>query len=105
MTQGVRGDIPSRTGPGGPQVLIPDGAVHVANRRTIVRVYPWVEAGSEATVPPLAARLWAYRDGKLLPGSPIAPVNSRLEGIAPNRTLEEMRGDAAKSWNFLLPQA
>ena len=105
VTQGVRGDIPSRTAPGDDLALVPDGAVHVANRRTVVRAYPWVEIGSEATVPPLTARLWAYRDGELLPASPIVPVNSHLEGIAPSWTLEEMRGDAAKSWNFFLPQA
>jgi len=105
VTQGVRGDIPIRTAPGDPPTLIPDGAVHVANRRTVVRAYPWVEIGSKATVPPLTARLWAYRDGELLPGSPISPANPRLEDISPNRTLEEMRGDADRSWNFVLPQA
>ena len=105
VTQGVRGDIPSRTAPGDGLVLVADGAVHVANRRTVVRAYPWVEVGPEATAPPLTARLWAYRDGEPLPGSPIMPVNPRLESITPGWTMEEMRGDAYKSWNFLLPQA
>jgi hypothetical protein len=105
VTQGVRGDIPTRTAPGDDLVLIADDAVHVANRRTVVRAYPWVENGSGATVPPLTARLWAYRNGELLSDSPISPFNSRLEGISPGWTLEEMRGDAAKSWNFHLPQS
>jgi hypothetical protein len=94
VTQGVRGDIPTRTAPGDDLVLMSDNAVHVANRRTVVRVYPWVEAGSGAAVPPLTARLWAYRDGELVPGSPITPVNSHLEGISPHWTLKEMRSDA-----------
>ena len=42
VTQGVRGEIPSRVAPTGDLVLSPDGAVHIADRRTIVRVYPWV---------------------------------------------------------------
>lgn len=105
VTQGVRGDIPTRTAPNGDLVLPSDGAVHVANRRTVVRAYPWVEAGLDATVPPLSARLWAYQDGKLLPGSPIAAENPLLEGISADRSLKEMRSDAARSWNFLLPQA
>jgi hypothetical protein len=105
VTQGVRGDIPTRTAPGDDLVLVSDDAVHVANRRTVVRAYPWVEADSGTAVPPLTARLWAYRDGELVPGSPITPVNSHLEGISPHWTLEEMRSDAARSWNFLLPLA
>jgi hypothetical protein len=105
VTQGVRGDIPTRTTPHGDLVLPSDGAVHVANRRTVVRAYPWVEASLKATVPPLTARLWAYQDGKLLPGSPIASENPLLEGISEDLSLKEMRSDAAESWNFLLPQA
>ncbi len=106
VTQGVRGEIPTRVAPTGDLVLSPDGAVHIANRRTIVRAYPWVLSGSEAKVlPPVTARLWAYRDGELLPGSPISPDNYDLENISPDWDLEGMRGDAEKSWNFLLPPA
>ncbi|GEM_PF-6863280 len=103
VTQGIRGDIPSRTPPRGSIILPLDRAVHVANRRTIVRAYPWVQAAPGTTVPPLTAQLFAFRDGRLLPGSPISPVNPRLEGVSPDDTLEEMRSDATKSWNFVLP--
>jgi len=105
VTQGVRGEIPSRMAPEGGLVLSPGGAVHIANRRTIVRAYPWVVGGPEAAVPPVTARLWVYRDGVLLPGSPITPDNYNLENISPDWDLGEMRSDSEKSWNFLLPPA
>jgi hypothetical protein len=103
VTQGVRGDIPSRTAPADDLILLPDDAVHVADRRTVVRAYPWVITGPNTTVPPLSAQLWAYRGGELLPGSPIHPVNSPLGNIFPDRLLSEMRSDAYLSWNFVLP--
>jgi len=105
VTQGVRGNIPSRTAPGDDQTLPPDGALHVADRRTVVRVYPWMSTGANAMVPPISAQLWAYRDGVLIPGSPISPVNTLLENISPDRKLTELRSDASLSWNFLLPSA
>ena len=85
VTQGVRGDIPARTAPDGDLVLPADGAVHIAERRTIVRVYPWVQMGGSLTVPPVTAQLWAYREGELLPGSPLLPLNGYLEKIAPGQ--------------------
>lgn len=105
VTQGVRGDIPTRIPPDGDLTLLPDGAVHIANRRTIVRAYPWVEGDSDTSLPPLTARLWAYRDGTLLPGSPIFPQNNLLNGFSAEWDLETMRADARKTWNFLLPPA
>ena len=105
VTQGVRGDIPSRTAPDDNLTLPPDGAIHIADRRTVVRAYPWINTGANAKVPPLSAQLWGYRDGVLLPGSPISPVNALLENISPDRELKELRGDASLSWNFLLPSA
>ena len=105
VTQGVRGDIPSRTAPDGDLALPADGAVHIADRRTVVRVYPWLGAGSGATVPPIGAHLWAYRDGVLLSGEPLLPQNHFLENISPQWELETMRADAQKSWNFILPTA
>jgi hypothetical protein len=103
VTQGVRGEIPSRSTPHGDLALLPDGAVHIANRRTVVRVYPWVEDNSETTLPPLTARLWAYREGTLLPGSPISLHNASLDLISPDWDLATMRADSQKSWNFILP--
>jgi len=105
VTQGIRGDIPVRTAPGNDLTLSPDGALHVADRRTVVRAYPWVSSGANVKVPPLSAQLWVYRDGVLLPGSPLSPVNALLENISPDRKLTELRSDANLSWNFLLPSA
>ena len=105
VTQGVRGEIPSRVSPASDLVFSPDGTAHIASRRTIVRAYPWVLNGSEAKVPPVTARLWAYRDGVLLFGSPISPQNYNLKNISPDWDLETMRADAEKSWNFPLPSA
>jgi hypothetical protein len=103
VTQGVRGDIPARIAPDGDLVLPADGAVHIADRRTVVRVYPWVQTGGSVIVPPVTAHLWAYRDGELLPGSPISPLNLHAENITSGQPLAQMRGDAHRSWNFLLP--
>jgi hypothetical protein len=103
VTQGVRGEIPWRTAPGDSLTLIMDGATHVADRRTVVRAYPWISLGANTLVPALTAQLWAYRDGELLPGSPISPMNAFLENIAPGRTQKELRSDASLSWNFVLP--
>lgn len=105
VTQGIRGDIPVRTAPGDSLTLPSDGAVHVADRRTVVRAYPWINTGMNAFVPPLSAKLWGYREGTLLPGSPISPVSTLLENISPDRPLKELRGDSSLSWNFLLPSA
>ena len=105
VTQGIRGDIPVRTAPGDSLTLPSDGAIHVADRHTVVRAYPWINTGMNALVPPLSAKLWGYRDGTLLPGSPISPVNALLENISLDRELTELRGDASLSWNFLLPSA
>jgi len=105
VTQGIRGDIPVRTAPGDSLTLPSDGAIHVADRRSVVRAYPWINTGMNAFVPPLSAKLWGYRDGTLLPGSPISPVNALLENISPNHELKELRSDASLSWNFLLPSA
>jgi hypothetical protein len=102
VTQGVRGEIPSRVAPNGALVLLPDGAVHVANRRTVVRAYPWVGGSPEAKIPPATARLWAYRDGELLAGLPITPDNEYLSDLSLNQELSAMRSDADKSWNFIL---
>jgi hypothetical protein len=105
VTQGVRGNIPSRDPSADNLTLSPDGAFHVADRRTVVRAYPRMITGANAKVPPLTAQLWVYRDGVLLSGSPVSPVNVLLENISPDRELKELRGDASLSWNFLLPSA
>jgi hypothetical protein len=103
VTQGVRGKIPARVPPNAELVLPSDQAVHIADRRTIVRVYPWVKHSSDVLVAPVTARLWVYREGALLSESPIEPQNIYLENISPDWDLDTMRSDAQKSWNFLLP--
>ncbi len=104
ITQGVRGDIPSRNVPDDDLTILPDGAVHVANRRTVVRVYPWVDGNPEKAIQPVTARLWAYRDGILLASTPLSPQNDLLS-ISSSWDLETMRRDANKSWNFILLDA
>ena len=90
VTQGVRGDIPSRTAPGENLTFPPDDVLHVADRHTVVRAYPWINTGANAKVPALSAQLWGYRDGILLPGSPISPVKAMLENISPDRELKDI---------------
>jgi len=99
VTQAVRGDIPTFSRGG---LSIAETAVHVANRRTIVRVYPKLAVTSGTFTGGLSARLVGTRAGAALPGSPLNPVNPVLE-IDPAWTLPEMREDAARSWNFVLP--
>ena len=105
VTQGIRGDIPSRIAPDDNLTLPSDGAVHIADRHTVVRAYPWISTRANGKVPPLSAKLWGYRDGALLPGSPISPENALLENISADREFKELRSDADLSWNFLLPSA
>ena len=105
VTQGIRGDIPTRTAPGDDLVFIPDTAVHVANRRTIVRVYPWVtNPPGSPPIPPVTVRLSANRDGISLPDSPLSPENRFITPVV-GESVQAMRFDAAKSWNFVLPDS
>ena len=103
VTQGVSGEIPTRMAPQGDFNLTPVGTVHVANRWTVVRAYPWISQGTGVKVPPFTALLWGYCDGEMLPGSPLLPKNIFLEGISPDWNLETMRADVEKSLNFILP--
>jgi len=109
VTQGIRGDIPTRASPNGEPILRRDFTVHVANRRTIVRVYPWVfvEPGS-GRVPRLTATMWGDRHVgnrlERLPGPPLSPINPLLE-INPSWTLNQMRSNENRSWNFVLPNS
>ncbi|MCP4570790.1 MAG: T9SS type A sorting domain-containing protein [bacterium] len=99
VTQGVRGDIPGRTPPGGSFVLSPETAVHVANRRTVVRVYPWMEVGETALL-----RHTIFADLSVSRGGvPLGTLNSRC-AIAADKTLAEMRGDPRFSFEFALPE-
>ncbi|TAK57921.1 MAG: hypothetical protein EPO22_11615, partial [Dehalococcoidia bacterium] len=102
VTQGVRGDIPGRT-PDGDLVLPPDGWTHVANRKTVVRVYPWLEFADRVSVP-VTARLYGTRGGAPLPGSPLAPV-APIASFDGAWFLGALRGNAARWWNFVLPSS
>lgn len=103
VTQGVRGDIPGRT-PDGDMILGSDTWVHVANRTTVVRVYPWLEFADSVTVP-LTARLYGARRGAgALPGSPLSPV-APITSFERSWFLGDLRSNAARSWNFVLPES
>ena len=83
VTQAIRTDIPTGTPQAGIIVLPPDGGLqsHVAERRTIVRVYPWVrDVVAGASIPPLSAELRGFvaGGGLELPGSPLTPRNPTL---------------------------
>ena len=63
VTQGVREAIPSRATPDGSNILVEasDALIHVSGRRTIVRVYPWIEVFSSiTTMPSFSASLYGY---------------------------------------------
>ena len=102
VTQGVRADFAFRTPPEAGSDLADEAAVHVANRRTVVRVYPWVETGPDITrVYNVVARLWVTRDGVTY-----GPVNSAAPTVWEVRadaTLESVRSNLRRSWNFVLP--
>ncbi|MBW8010177.1 MAG: hypothetical protein FVQ83_02890 [Chloroflexi bacterium] len=104
VTQGVRGNIPTRTPPDGDMILPPDGAVHVANRQTVVRVYPWVSVTDSTSVPPLTAQITGYSGTAELSGSPLSPETYFLIPD-PGSSIDAMRRNEALSWNFILPTA
>ncbi|TFG43159.1 MAG: hypothetical protein E4H41_09755, partial [Gemmatimonadales bacterium] len=77
VTQGMRGAIPWRDPPDAPTSLGAETTVHVADRKTVVRVYPWIDFDfTTDTSLPLTAQLFGFRDGVPLPGSPLHPLNS-----------------------------
>ncbi len=111
VTQGVRQDIPVRIPPNALNILAEDvsfrnSGSHVAGRRTIVRVYPWIQVNSGPTAQTLSASLYGFaRDGIELPGSPLSPQNVTLIPDAAVQSLSGLRKEAARSWNFVLPDS
>jgi hypothetical protein len=107
VTQGVRGNIPtSSKSPSGGLELTPDNtmATHVANRRTIVRVYPSISIDAGGGSPqPITATMSGSRGGAALPGEPVI-INPWLRAD-PTWSLNAMRADASKSWIFMLPES
>ncbi len=102
INQGVRGDFAVRTPPDGSFELPNESVVHVANRRALVRVYPWVEGGPDFVKASfIRAKLWATRDGVTY--GPIYPVYRTVQRIYPGATIEDMRSDMRRTWNFYLP--
>ncbi len=103
VTQGVRKVIPSRLP--SDDFVFTDTMIHVANRRTVVRVYPYIIVYEAGVIPPLTAKLLGVNaDGEILPGSPLSPINSHLISD-PFDSLHHMREDQRKSWNFILPDS
>ncbi len=109
VTQGIRGDIPSRVPPDAFSYLAEDASFrsngfHVAERRTIVRVYPWMRIYTGTPAYSLSARLRGFAgDGTELPGSPLTPQNTTLFIHSSYTNLSYLRDEAARSWNFVLP--
>lgn len=102
ITQGVRGAFPIRVAPGGSPTLAPESVVHVANRRTVVRVYPWVEGGPDfERVRYVKAYLWVKR-GTTTYG-PITAENRLVSQVRPEAVLNDLRENLTRTWNFVLP--
>jgi len=99
VTQAVRGDIPQRI-PDGPLTLPGDDALHVANRRTVVRAYPYVYILPGGSVRPVTAYLQYRRSGSW--SAPVYP-ETRFRRVEPNLNLAQMRQNASYSYNFILP--
>ena len=102
VTQGVRGDIPTREAPAASLFLPDEDTVYVANRRTVVRVYPWVEGGpSFISVRNVKAQLWVTVGGAVY--GPLEPENSYGVSAYPLNTIEDIRSNLGRTWNFVLP--
>ena len=99
VTQAVRGDIPERI-PTGSLTLPADDALHVANRRTVVRAYPYVYLLPGGYVRPVTAYL-QYKRGDSW-SAPIYP-ETRYRRVEPSWNLTQMRKSASLSFNFILP--
>lgn len=102
VTQGVRGPVFTRTPPIGDLVFPPEDVVHVANRRTIVRVYPWVEGGPDFDrVFNVRAHLWVTVDGTTY--GPLEAASPLVWQVRADATMDDLRGDLRRTWNFVLP--
>ncbi len=98
VTQGVRQDIPTRKLNAGSFILVPESTVHVANRRTVVRVYPGFDiAPSAPDDVAVVATLTAY-DGPSLLGT-----LTQTRALAVRRTLTERRSSPQHGVQFTLP--
>nr|MEE4266526.1 FlgD immunoglobulin-like domain containing protein [Candidatus Krumholzibacteria bacterium] len=103
ITQGVRGDIPTRTPPAEDLVLPSEEIMHVANRRTVVRVYPWAQGGPDFTTAfGVKAYLWLSVNGTSY--GPYEAETPRLPIIRSDATMDDLRSDLRRTWNFVLPQ-
>ncbi|MDQ3945291.1 MAG: hypothetical protein M3357_09125 [Actinomycetota bacterium] len=109
VTQGLRAALRT-VEPGG---AVTDDTVHVARRKTVVRLYGRTEfSGDRSEVRrkplPAEARLWGFSRRGALPGSPLPPRIPVVD-VAPvrrsGRSLAGQRLEAGTSWNFVLPQA
>jgi hypothetical protein len=105
VTQGVRGDIPlvepTYATPGFRTYRTMDTAVHVAHRRTIIRVYPDVELLPGSVSRPVEVDL-SRLTGEGTVSAPIHPL-TRFLIPSPGQALETLRSNGALSWNFVLP--
>lgn len=73
----------------------------VRGKPTVVRLYAGVE-GTAGPVEGVPARLYGFRDGVMLPGSPLLALEPTI-AVRPGVSLDAQRASAGESWNFLLP--
>jgi len=98
VTQGVRRDIPTRSLYGGSFILPPESTVHVANRRTVVRVYPDFDTG---LTPPSDVALEVSLTG--VSGGDVLGTLTQTRVLSLRRTLRERRSSPAHGVQFELP--
>lgn len=105
VNQGTRGAIAPVVAGG----AVNETAIHVANRKTVVRGYSRIATTSTATSVLAGAQLHGTRDGASLPGSPLEPwIPARPAkwtetGFALLSKLQQVRRELVQSWNFELP--
>lgn len=74
----------------------------IAGRKTVARLYAHTD--EQAGTSPVSVSLSAYRDGALLPGSPLLITNGDAQSWSSDNELQQLRADISNSHNFLLPQ-
>ncbi len=99
VTQGVRQDIPTRSLRGGSFILIPETTVHVANRRTVVRVYPDFDMGPSGPSDVVLDAMLTVSDGTTVLGT-----LSQTRTISVRRTLTDRRSSPQHAFQFTLPR-
>lgn len=103
-TQGVR-IAPIPIGPD--RTSFADPMRHVADRPTVLRVYPSLVDGLRGNTRSerLYARAIAFRDGRFLPGTETLPENGPVRIRSEATTVVDQRRGVQHTWNFRLPRS